>query len=447
MKIAAGLGMILLSVSGRALADNPSKYVVLDNGLRVILYEKRSLPLVNVSLAINVGAKDEAEGRSGLVHLLEHCLLFHGRSDGDGSGFSGEFRRNGAYFNGYTNQDLSIFEVSLPSDRSLFALGTLGGILSAFEISKEDLEREKEIILEEIGTFRDDPRRYAASLVYETLFRGHAYRNPIFGDGETIRTASADALARLHASYFVPANSALAVVGDFAIREMEAAVRAVFGGLPPGSPNNAVFPKAAVLDKRVEIRQEMDVGEAYLAIGFVGPDYDHPDRFAAEILTEIMGRGVNPLLNSALRSRRDLVQTVTMNYAALKSGGVFLALFTLAPRDLSQAKGEAIQFLKKARGLNYAREDYVGADQYFVFDFLRGAKNDVRYGAQRGRESGLLLADSLARHALLVDAGKVTESYLAGIDRVDSTKLRQVAARYLSQGESVVVEILPVKNK
>jgi zinc protease len=425
---------------------NTNKYFVLDNGLQVVLYEKHGTPLVNMSLAVNLGSKDETKGSYGVAHLLEHCLLFRGRGTPDEARTIGGFRRNGAYFNGYTSQDLTIYEISLPSGRADFGLSTQKEVFSDIEMTLEELDREKDIILEEIGTLHDDPRRFAASLVYENLFPGHAYGNPLFGDEETIRAATPEAIRSMHRAFYVPSNSSLAVVGDFALAEMEQKVRTVFGGLqgPPVIP--ALIPKAKILGKSVEIRKEMDVKEAYLAIGLVGPDYNHPDQYPAELLTEILGRGLNPMLNVALRARRDLVKSVSMSYAALKFGGVFIALFTLDPRDVSQARSEARAFLKKARSLNFGKDDYYGDDQVFAFDFLRGAKNQIKFGGQKGRESGLHLASSFARHILLAENKHETEGFLAKIEKVSSTDLRKIAARYLNQGESVVVAIVPGKE-
>ncbi len=83
-----------------------------------------------------------------------------------------------------------------------------------------------------------------------------------------------------HAAHFVPGNCALAVVGDLPIADMEDKVRAVFGPVPAAAaPRSAKPAKARLLEKSVEIREEMDVKEAYLAIGFVGPDYNHPDQY------------------------------------------------------------------------------------------------------------------------------------------------------------------------
>ena len=426
--------------------QNASKYFVLDNGLKVILYEKPGLPLINISAAVNVGTKDEPEGSSGLVHLLEHGILFRGTEFRSGTEISRDIRRNGAYFNAYTGQDLADFEISLPSDRFDFGLANQKEILFNFDVTAEELDKEKDIILEEIRMVRDDPRKYAASLVYQNLFKGHPYGNPAYGSAEDLLAVTPDKLKAFYASFFVPGNCSLAVVGALPLKDMEEKVRAVFSSVKAADFKPATFEKAGLLGKSVEIREEMDVKEAYLAIGLIGPDYNNPDQYAVDLLTEILGRGVNPMLNSALRARRNLVQTVGMNYSAHKYGGALIAFFTLDPKDVTMARNEAVRFLNQVRDLNFGKEDTFGQDQFYVFDFLRSAKNQVRFGSQKAQETGLLLASSLARHLLLFEDKGDKESFLARIDRVNSSDLRRAAAIYLSKGEGVVVIIVPKKK-
>jgi len=152
------------------------------------------------------------------------------------------------------------------------------------------------------------------------------------------------------------------------------------------------------------------------------------------------------MLNSALRARWDLVQTVSMNYSAHKYGGALMAFFTLDPKDVSMARTEALRFLNQVRDLNFAKEDYLGQDQLYVFDYLRSAKAQVRFSSQKAQETGLLLAGSLARHFLLVEGKGDKEGFLARIDRVNSSDLRKAAAKYLSKGEGVVVTIVPKRK-
>ncbi|MHB8095307.1 MAG: M16 family metallopeptidase [Candidatus Aminicenantales bacterium] len=435
------------TTAGPATPPPPaSSFFVLENGIKVILYEKHDVPLVHISAAINIGSKDEPPGSRGLVHLLEHCILFRGTEFRSGVEIGRDIRGNGAYFNAHTSQDLATFEISLPSDKADFGLANQKEILFDFEIPAEELEKEKEVILEEIGMTLDDPRKYAVSLVYQSLFPDHPYRNPVFGVAEDITAATLETLQAFHRTYFVPSNCSLAVVGDFSLAEMEKKVRAVFGPVRGAPAPAADFPKAALLRKSISIREEMDVREAYLAIGFVGPDYNDPDQYGADLLVEILGRGVNPMLFSALRTRRDLVQTVDMDYSAHQFGGVLVAFFTLDPKDIGAARSEATSFLKRVRSLNFSAKDYLGPERLEVFDYLKSAQNQIRYRSQKSRETGMLLATALARHLLLSKDLNETGEFADTIGRVTSSKLRDVAAKYLSKGEYVVVAIVPGKK-
>lgn len=450
-RAAAVFGILLVCSLSLLSAPPRSKSFVLANGLRVVLLEKRGLSLVNISAAVDVGVKDEPSGASGLVHVLEHCILFRGTERRSGAEVGRDVRRNGAYFNAYTGLDLASFEISLPADRVDFGLANQREILFDFDVSADELEKEKEVILEEIRMIADDPWKRASSLVAKALFPGHAYGRPVYGTEADIAALTPERIKEFHAAYFVPGNCALAVVGDLSIEDMEGKVRAVFGpvrGPGPERGGAAARParpvKARLLEKSVEIREEMDVKEAYLAVGFVGPDYNHDDRCTVDLLVEILGRGINPMLNSALRARRNLVQTVSMSYVPLRSGGIVMAVFTLDPKDVRIARSEALAFLRQARNLNFAASDYFGEDRTFAYDFLEAARNQVRFSFRKGAESGLQLASAFARHVILSEGDG--RNFLEAIGRVSSSDLRAAAAEYFSKGDNVVVAIVPKKK-
>jgi zinc protease len=444
---------ILACSPAPAPARPRSKSFSLENGLRVVLLEKRGLPLVHISAAVDVGVKDEPPGSNGLVHILEHCILFRGTERRSGTEVGRDVRRNGAYFNAYTGLDLALFEISLPAGRADFGFANQKEILFDFDVNADELAEEKEIIQEEIRMIADDPWRRASSLVARALFPGHPYGRPVYGIEADIAAATPERIKEFHAAYFVPGNCALAVVGDLSIEDMEGKVRAVFGpvrGRGPERGGAALRPagpgKAPLLEKSVEIREEMDVKEAYLAIGFVGPDYSHDDQYAVNLLAEILGRGVNPMLNSALRARRDLVQTVSMSYVPFKYGGIVMAVFTLDPKDVRMARSEALGFLKRARELNFSASDHFGEARTFAYDFLKAAGNQVRFNTRKGAESGLMLASALARHVIMGGDVGNGKDFMKEIDRVSSSDLREAAAEYFSKGDSAVVAIVPGKQ-
>ncbi len=440
-------GIFILAVLlGLAAEEGPSRSFTLDNGLRVFIYEKRDLPLLHVVTGFDVGSKNETDATSGIVHLLEHCLLFRGTTARSGGGAGAEIRRHGAYFNAHTSQDLSVFEISLPAGEAEFALRNQRDILFGFDLTQAELDGEKEVILEEFNQMEDDPRRQATDLVLQALFPGHPYGRSVYGRREVIRGAGAEDVLAFYRKYFVPGNAALAVVGDFAASDMERRVREVFGGLPKAGPPAEALPMAPALEKSVSRRLERDVEDGYLYLGFVAPDYNHEDQYAVHVLTEVLGRGVNPLLPALIRSERNILQTVDTAYLANRYGGAIVVSIRADPKDIPVLERLAVSVLRRAHTQSYSKKDFQGMDELYAFDYLESARNQIRFSSGRAEESGLLLAGSLVRYILLntrEDPGR----YLDGIGRVSSGDLRKAASRYLAKGESAAVSIVPIKGK
>lgn len=422
------------------------KKFVLENGLKVFLYERHNLPLVHIVAAVNAGSKDETDETNGLVHLLEHYILFRGTEARSGSDIAGDIRRHGAYFNAHTGQDLAIFEISLPAESADFGLTNQKEILFSLKVDDLELASEKDVILEELSQIRDDPFRYASALCYQKLFAGHPYGRPVFGKAEAVKALTAEQVNRFYRTYFVPGNMALAVVGDFNLKDMEAKARAVFGTVPKTDFTPVPFAPPPPLRKTVEIEEALDVQEAYLVIGTAGPDFNNTDQYASDILTEILGRGISPLLYRPLKGQRDLINTVGMTYITLAHGGAFEVFITLEPKRLAAAKNQALQFLRQVRGENFSRDDVPADERMYTYDFLGSAKNQISFDTQKAQENGLTLATSLAMYMLLQENDRAPLNYLDNIKKVSSSDLRKTAAKYLSKSEYVLVSIVPKKK-
>lgn len=439
----------VLLLNGAALAEEKGveKQFTLDNGMKVFLYERHNLPLVNIVAAVNAGSKDETAETNGLVHMLEHYILFRGTEVRSGSEVARDVRRHGAYFNAHTGQDLAIFEISLPAEYADFGLNNQRELLFNLKIDPKELEAEKEVVLEELSQIQDDPFRYASALLYQNLFSGHPYGKPVFGKAENIRSLTAEQTEQFYKIHFVPVNSALAVVGDFAVKEMEDKVRACFGTVKKSDYMAAKFARVPPLPKSIDIEEALDVQEAYLVIGTAAPDYNSPDQYAADILTEVLGRGINPLLYRPLKANRNLINTAGMGFFSFKYGGAFEVYLTLDPRRLAAAKNQAVQFLRQAvRSENFSRDDVVGDEKMYAYDFLESAKNQISFNVQQAQENGLALARSLAMYLLLHENGAPL-NYLENIKKVSSSDLRKTAAKYFSRNEYVLVAIVPKKKK
>ena len=444
--VALIINCLLIISLGQAQEEARTKNFELENGLQVFLYERHNLPLINIAIAINLGTKDESEESSGLVHILEHYILFRGTALRSGTQVSQDIRRHGAYFNAHTGLDLAVFEISLPSEHAEFALKNQKEILFNLKIDQEELNQEKKVILEEISQIEDDPVRYATSLVFQKMFLNHPYQKPVYGKQEVIEAATGEQLEEFHRRFFVPQNCALAAVGDFRIEEIEEKIREIFGGLEKRTTASQDFEEARLLEKTVEIEHEMDVNQAYLAIGIPGPDFNHLSQYTIDVLTEILAGGVNPLLPARLRGRRDLIHDAWMRYAPFKYGGVILIFVTLDPKNVSTVTREAVNFLKETRALNYSKMDFLGESQLFVLDHLECAQNQIKFKFHLSQERGLSVATSLAMYMHLNEISD-RGNYLDYIEAITSSELRKVAGEYLSRGRYVILTIRPKRKE
>jgi len=429
---------------GQAPAPTEKEFT-LDNGLKVILLERHNLPLLNIVAAVNAGSKDETDATNGIVHLLEHYVLFRGTETRSGSEVARDIRGRGGYFNAHTGQDAVLFELTLPAEQAEFGLNNQREMLFRLKFEQAEIDAEKEVILEELAQIKDDPFRYASLLFYQNLFKGHPYGRPVIGTPEVIRSLTAEAMDKFYRTYFVPSNASLAVVGDFTLKEMEDRVRSSFGPVPRADFVPVRFDPPAPPPKAVEIEEELDVQEAYIVLGVLGPDYNSEDQFGGDVLATILGRGINPLIYRPLKGARDLVNTAGMMNVTLQHGGAFLAFLTLEPRTLQATKRATVQFLRQVRNENFSRDDVLGPDQMYARDYIESARNQLTFEVAKAQESGLTIASSLALH-LLFRASDVPFDYLGRIRKVDSSDVRKVAARYLGRSEYVTISIVPKKK-
>ena len=440
------LTLLSLSSIKPTSAPTQSEKFTLENGLQVALLQQTHLPLIHLVLGLNVGSKNETRETSGLTHLLEHYLLFRNPHRLNGKNLSLAIREKGGYYNAHTGRDLMLIEITLPAGNYLFALKCLKALAFELTFDPASLEEEKQVILEEISFIQDDPLRYGTSLTFQHLFPSHPYSQPIYGTPESLAQITVEKITAFYQRFFCPQNAALAVVGPIDLNWSQEKITQIFSSLSNAHFSPPSLAPAPPLKEKIEVSHSLDVNQAYLFLGFSAPDFNHPDQYAIDVLTEILGRGLNPLLNQVLRGRRELAYTVTMSYTSLYYGGAMIITLTLDPKNTKRAERETIRFLKTLRRQNFSPDDYYGEAQLFVFDFLQQAKNQICFRTYQAQENGLTLARALVRYYLL-NQEKERGNYLELIKKISSSDLREAAGKYLSKGKYVVVRITPLNKE
>jgi zinc protease len=422
-----------------------SAYFVLDNGLQVLLQEKHDLPLTAMTLAVNLGVKDETELNSGYTHLLEHMLLFGSGVEAAGDTRLREFRSHGIAANAYTDHDLMTFEVSCPAAESAWAMNGLRQTVFNNRMDLQRLESEKRIILEEILQLRDNPHYLGRLLLMQKLFTGHPYGRSPFGDGSAINKATGEDLQAFGRRFLIPGHCALSVVGDFVLVDMEKQVRASWGVLEKSATITTAILPVNRLEKNADQRVELDLNESHLFLGWWAPDFNHEHRLALSLLTYVLGRGLNPLFNTVLSGERRLVEQLDMSYIPMYYGGMVVLHMILEEKNIPSAKNEIARFLSEISSFKFSKEDYPAVYQSYVLDYLESAKNQMTYDSGKFTESALNLSNASARF-LLLNRNQINGSYLENVEKIKSSDLRRVAGKYLSGKKLVALAIVPLRK-
>jgi len=262
--VAGGLALVLalLSVlSGRAAAAAPARilsdspgYVeaVLDNGLRVVLIERREVPMVCYTAVVGAGSALESEDFSGASHFLEH-LLFNGTSTMTQEELYDAVDRIGGYNNAGTGEDATTYTMLVPTVAARQGLEIQAAMLFDSSLPADKLEKERKIVLEELAKDLATPGEASRNGLRRALAPTSAWGRPVIGTEASLAGIGLQAIRDYYETQYVPDNAVLLVAGDFEPGAMLAEVEEVYGGVRRGGANG-ISASAAVTDPFADTR-------------------------------------------------------------------------------------------------------------------------------------------------------------------------------------------------
>jgi zinc protease len=431
---------IVLALSMEAAANAPKLPVEqyqLDNGLTVLLSEDHSLPVVSIEVLYLVGSGHERPGRTGFAHLFEH-LMFQGSEHFDHEYFK-PYEPIGGQVNGTTSRDRTNFFEVVPSnylatplwmesDRMQFLLPSL---------TQDKLDNQREVVKNERRQ-RNENAPYGMAQVYlgEMLYPpGHPYRHTPIGSHEDLTAATLDDVKAFFQQYYVPANAALALVGDFQSADAKRSIQSYFGSIPGGT--RAARPTAGAPPAHAEHWQKSDdvpLPRIYLA-------WHTPALFAAgdaelDLFSSVLTAGKTSRLYHPLVYVQKVAKDVNAYQASEQLSSYYVIEATAAPGQsvdalytaLAQAFSKALEAAPSADELERARSAYKKQFYGRIEAVQSRASTLAAYYQHTGRAD--YLGDDLARYVEATPQG-----------------VHAAARRYLSLNEAVRLDIVPGKKE
>ncbi len=397
----------------------------LANGLTVVTQAMPGLATAALGVWVGAGSRHEAEGEHGLAHLLEH-MAFKGTARRSARAIAEEMEAVGGDLNAATAIETTSFTARVLAEHVPLALDMLADILVHSTFPEVELEREKNVILQEIGAVEDTPDDLVYDVFLETAYPCQPLGRPILGTPGTVSGFTARDLRAYLARHYVPGRMVVGAVGAVEHDAILALVESHFGALPPAP---SVLPAPAAYgggERRLKRRLE----QAHLVLGLPGLSLHDPRHDAAQLFSIALGGGVSSRLFQQVREERGLAYAVDSFHWAFADTGIFGIGAGCEARDLAALAELSLDCLARAA------EDLTEAE-------LARAKAQMRMGVLAARESPGARVDQLARHILTFGRIVTREEIEARIGAVDLDAARG-AGRLIATGAPTAVGIGPI---
>jgi predicted Zn-dependent peptidase len=284
----------------------------LDNGLTIATDHVHGARSVAIGVWVGVGSRDEPAAQSGVSHFLEH-LLFKGTPTRTATDISRSVDRVGGDINAFTAKEYTSFYCRMPARHGDAGIELLGDVLARSTLDDDDVESERQVILEELAMDDDSPDDVALRTLTRQLFPEHGLGRDTAGDRATVRSITADDIRSFHLDHYTTGSTVVAVAGEVDHDEIRETVTAAFRDLPAGDGR---VPRRGPADVGQSLGIDDDSEQVHLALGGRAVRRDDPDREVLDVVNHVFGGGLSSRLFDEIRERRGLAYSV---YSATSS--------------------------------------------------------------------------------------------------------------------------------
>ena len=306
---------------------------ILKNGLKII-HQQTASRAAWCGLIIGVGSRDEREGEEGIAHFIEH-VIFKGTERRKAFHILSRMEDVGGELNAYTTKEDTCIYASFLKEDYERALELFADIVLHSVFPEKEIEKEKEVVVDEINSYKDNPGELFYDDFEELIYDGYAIGKNILGNEETVkRLAREDILGFVRRNYH-PGRMVVSSVGDISFERLVRLVERYFGEVSgEEKPLVRVRPEVYVPQRKVV---EMDTYQNHCVLGNVAYDYMQDKRLALSLLVNILGgMGMNSRLYLNIRERYGLAYNVEAAYTPYSDTGIFTVYFGCDAKDLER---------------------------------------------------------------------------------------------------------------
>ncbi|MDQ3907078.1 MAG: insulinase family protein, partial [Acidobacteriota bacterium] len=409
----------------------------LENGLRVILSEDHSVPVVSVAVYYDVGSRNEREGRTGFAHLFEHMMFQGSENVGKAEHFQYIFN-NGGTMNGTTSSERTNYYETLPSHQLPLALWLESDRMRSLKVTQENLDNQRHAVQEEKRlTYDNRPYSNAFLRLNELIFRNPANAHSTIGSMEDLDAASVEDVQEFFRIYYAPNNAVLSIVGDFDPREARSLIEKYFATIPPQpAPPRVDVSEPPEVAARFESYPDRFAQLPALMLGWKAPVRRTPEFYALTLASDLLLEGESSRLYQKLVKGDESVVAVQGGMGERRGpSSVYLFAIPKPGHTTDEIRRTIQDEIRRLAAEGPAPEE------------MEKLRNNLLNDAVRGRQSTMYRAQMLAEYALYDGDPDLFNTELESYLSATPEEIKDAAARYLATDNYSLIEVVPTREE
>ena len=362
----------------------------LDNGIKVVLEEIRYVRSISFGIWVKNGTRNERPEQNGISHYIEH-MMFKGTEHRSARQIAEEMDAVGGQINAYTTKEYTCYHTRVLDKHMEQALDVMSDMLLCPAFLQEEVEKERNVIMEEIDMYDDAPEELVHDCLQDDIWRNSSLGMPILGTKQTIGTFTAETIRQYYENNYHTNNIVLSVAGNFQSEDMMALLNRYLGQWQSKGIYKPYQTKAEYHVSRIQ--KNKDVEQLHTCIAFRGLEREHPLKYALSVFNTIFGGGMSSHLFQKIREEQGLTYAIYSYTTAFADTGLFCIYASMNPNQAQrvyQGIGKEIKNLQKQgvteKALHVTKEQMIS-------NFIIGSESTLNRMTSAG--AALLLRDDV----------------------------------------------------
>ncbi|MCF7873734.1 MAG: insulinase family protein [Candidatus Omnitrophica bacterium] len=319
----------------------------------------------SLGVFLKTGARFEKKQQKGIAHFLEH-MVFKGSSCYNYKKIKREIEGRGGILNGFTSQEMTAYYAHFLKKNTLITLDILLDMVLNPSLLSYEINKERDVVLEEIKMYNDLPGSCAATILDSLLWKGHPLGEDIIGTEKSVKAITRKDLVNFKNSFYIPSNIVVSFCGDYSLDKIKTKISEKIK-TKIKKKRKKIYKKKPVKSKGIKIKTEKrDTQQSHLCLGFRSIPYKSDKRIVQKLLHVILGANMSSRLFESLREKRSLCYAVSTSVKNFKDSGAFIIKVGLDKENISLALSVIKKELNKIKNKPITKSELTRAKDYFL---------------------------------------------------------------------------------